>query len=690
MTLIMQKKATPGARPARNVSVVLLTTLCALLVGASPLYAISRLSERQLVLESSQPNEKPKVSVSNEKNRTLWISTVGQVYMKESLTAKERASLFKILDHRLGIKKDGSLDVTAARQTAAQLSNYTKLKKKPFSNIYFDDKLNLTGYNYVYLETCVLNRSTEAERFIRYFENGFYPNRSLFVKEEYYYKILYYYLYLTQESLVKAVNGAVATLSANPKATPDFPGSRIKSLETTVAVCIELDNLKQRGQDASESPWERIFTSEECAWIDASIAYFTSMETHIALNSYDWFKRYLPLSISSRIIAHSIRQTWVEQSASHRTVLPLMLFINQGTKQFSVEKLFNETLSMLKMDNREVDLVVLSAMKSWLLKQIEQGIKVEDRTTYKKILDELNVCPTGWIFYNLYSCRKPLASLKQYASEWETFDLDKRKRLFDTEVQPLYYDAKTKIDIVFSDLEKIFGGEEIYGSQYKASSINHIFHRYRGEIDYTFEFLQTGLYGENLSEARLPLANASRSCLHDFTAAFVKAPEIRVNHVNLLNAYTLLFRELAAQGKVSILSRHENEMEEFIRSETFQLGSALGHEEDNRYAIYRIIADTYLANPRLRTQALKVAERSFSLARSYYIDAARREGFISGTIPGAFSTDATEVDDYERQYEYYQLIAEKLGKKILLLLPQEDVDLYNRMRDSRNPEGYLL
>ncbi|VFQ46626.1 hypothetical protein [Desulfoluna butyratoxydans] len=683
----------PGLCHARTVA-FLWALACTLLIFPPPLAAVSIMTESQMGMEMKEEpppaTNSPKISVSNDSGQMLWIASVGRLYMKDTLSPKERTSLLETLESHLGIQADGHLDIAAARQASARLSRYSGLREKPFSNIYFDDKLNLTGYNAIYLETCVLNRADEGPRFIRYFENGYHPNRALFVKEEPYYKSLYYYLYLTQEDLVRAVNDAVAYLSKNPDGAPPFTAEQIRGLETTVKVCTELDNLRRRGLAAKESPWERIFTPEESAWLDATLAYFTNIETHIALSSYDWFKRSLPLSISSRVIAHSLRQTWTEQAVSHRTVLPLMLFINKGTKQFSVEKLFNETLAMLKMDNREVDLVVLSAMKSWLLKQIEQGIKVEDRTTYKKILDELNVCPTGWIFYNLYACREPLAAMEGYMAGWEGLSSRERRTLFDTQVQPLYYEAKSRIDIVFNDLVKIFGGEEIYGGEYKTTSINHIFHRYRGEIDYTYEFLQAGVYGDALSDARLPLANASRSCLHDFTAAFVKAPELRVNHVNLLNAYTLLFRELAAQGKVSLITLHEREMEELIRSERYRLGSALAHREDNRYDIYRIIADTYLATPRLRTRALKVAAQSFDLARTYYIEAARREGFISGTLPGALSADATEVDDYERQYEYYQSIAKQLGKKILLLLPPEDVDLYNRMQDSRNPEGYLL
>ena len=674
MTQNRIRRITPVNRPL----VILLATFCLLLLESPAAYATSTPMGSAPAGESYRKEAQP-----------LWIATVGRLYMKEDLTAEERLSLFTLLEEHLGIHPDGSLDISVTRKAADELHRYTRLKKRPFTHIYFDDKLSLTGYHYIYLETCVLNQALETKRFIAYFENGFYPNRSLFVREEHYYKSLYYYLYLTQDALITAINNTVSALSSRPDALIDFPEAQIRRLEIIATVCTELDNLK-RGTRSTNAPWERIFTKDEAAWIEASIAYFTSMETHIALNSYDGFKRTLPLSISSRIISHGLNEAWIKQSASHRTVLPLMLFIDHDTKEFSVERLFHKTLSMLKLDNREVDLLVLSAMKSWLLKQIEKGVRVEDRIRYKEVLDELNICPSGWIFYNLYACRAPLKELKQYVDDWEGLPLERRKQLFKTEIQPRYDDAKTKIDLVFSDLEKIFGTEEIYGHQYKASSINPIFHRYRGEIDYTYEYLQAGLYGTELATMRLPLANAPKNCLHDFTAAFVKAPERRINHLNLLNAYTLLFRELTAQGKMEDIARHENEMEELIRSKAYTLGDLLDHEEDARYLIYHIIADAYLSTPPLRTRALAVAERCFTLARAYFIEAARREGFISGTLPGAFSFEATEVDDYERQYEYFQTIAESLGKKILFLLPQEDVDLYNRMRDSKTPEGYLL
>lgn len=176
----------------------------------------------------------------------------------------------------------------------------------------------------------------------------------------------------------------------------------------------------------------------------------------------------------------------------------------------------------------------------------------------------------------------------------------------------------------------------------------------------------------------------------DFKAAFMNDTNKRINHENLLNAYDLLFKELASQGKISEIMKYEEELESFIRNDTYRLGSLINHKDDDRYDIYRIIANSYLSNKQLQVRALQVAERSYNLARNYYVSAASSAGYIQGNIPGALNNNCTEIDDFERQFEFYQDVALKLGKKIWLLLPSEDIELYNRLQDLRNPEGFLL
>jgi hypothetical protein len=633
--------------------------------------------------------KEPLPSAAKEKP-DVWIPKIGQLYLKDQLSATERTALFTLLENHLGIQPDGTLNLVAAREAQAALKAYSEDPDKPFSNIYFDDKQNLTGYNYIYFEMCTLHRKTEAKRFSNYFEHGFYPNRSLFTREEYYYKALYYYLVIAQDGLINRITAAINQLNKTPDTAPDFGADDILTLDAVVKVCAELDDLRIKGAKAIDSPYEKIFSADERAWLNDSIGYFTDIDTHIALFSYPWFRANVPLSISAQVIAHDIRETWIDQALSHRAMLPLMLFTNEGARQLSVEKLFSDTLNMLKLDNREVDVVVMSALKTWLRKQVEQGIKVEDRMKYKDILDELEVCPSGWIFYNLYSCRKPLEEMKEYARVWDTYSIKQRNEIFNKKVAYLYADALDKITIVFSDLEKLFGKVQVFGQEQKSTSINHVFHRYRGEIGYYYEYLQFGLYDRDLSQIRFPLANSRNNCLFDFKAAFVKADDRKINHKNLLYAYDLLFKELAAQGKISDIMRFEEELETFIHNEQYQLGSLVEHTDDDRYDIYRIIANTYLANKQLQTRALKVAEKSYSLARNYYMAAARSAGYALGDIPGALNNNCTEIDDFERQYEFYQEIALKLGKKIWLILPSEDIQLYNRLQNLRNPEGFLL
>lgn len=625
-----------------------------------------------------------------EEESSDWIPEVGKLYLREKISAKELADLFTTLEKHLGINQDGTLDLGRAREAQSALKKYSDDPEKPFSNIYFDDKQNLTGYNYIYFEMCTLNKNSQAGRFKSYFEHGFYPNRSLFIKEEYYYKILYYYLYIAQEGLINRITHAVNQLNKSPDKDPDFNTSDILTLDSIVKVCSELDDLRVKRNTVQESPYEKIFSAEERAWLDDSISYFTDIETHIALFSYDWFRANVPLSISAQVISHDIRESWIDQTIAHRALLPLMLFTNQGDLQFSVDRLFSESLNKLKLDNREVDVVVMATLKTWLRKQVDHGIKVEDRMKYKDILDELMVCPSGWIFYNLYSCKKPLEEMKSYARKWDTYSTKQKKKIFNDKIVYLYADALDKISIVFSDLEKLFGKVQVFGREQKSSSINHIFHRYRGEIGYYYEYLQFGLYEKDLSSIRFPLANSRKNCLFDFKAAFVKDSTVMINHKNLLSAYNLLFKELSSQGKISEIQKFESELETFITSKTYKLGSIVAHTNDDRYEIYRILANTYLANSQLQTRALNVAERSYTLARNYYVTAARAAGYIQDDTPGALNSNCTEIDDFERQFEFYQDIALKLGKKIWLLLPNEDIQLYNRLLNLRNPEGFLL
>ena len=619
-----------------------------------------------------------------------WISDVGRLYLKENKTVKEKNKLFNLLEISLGIKKNGSLNVVKAREAHAALRAYSFDPEKEFSDIYYDDKLDITGYNFIYFEVCAFNKNIKGNSFKRYFENGFYPNSSLFVKEEYYYKILYYYLYVIQDNLINKINTAIDSLNKNPDKAPNFTKSDIKSFDTTVKVCAELDEFKIKGKKVIASPYSRIFSKDDREWIDSIVKYFTDIETHIAIYSYPWFRQKIPLSVSAQVIAHDIRETWIDQTISHRAMLPLMLFTSEGDLQFSVEKLFSNTLNKLKLDNREVDVVVMSALKTWLGKQSEHGIKVEDRIKYSQILDELQVCPSGWIFYNLYTCREPLEKLKSYAKKWDSYSTSEKAKLFNEKIVYLYADAEEKINTVFADLEKLFGKVQVFGREQKTSSINHVFHRYKGEISYYYEYLQFGLYEDNIGSKRFPLANSRTNCLFDFKAAFVKDYKSKVNHKNLLAAYNLLFQELASQGKVSYIIRFEEELETFINNEIYQLGSLVSHSDDDRYEIYRIIANSYLSNKELHTQALKIAERSYQLALKYYTKAATEAGYVYNGQPGALNNNWTQIDDFERQYEFYQEIAKKLGKKIWLLLPNEDVQLYNRLQDLRNPEGFLL
>jgi len=629
--------------------------------------------------------EKAKTSVQRivKYNVQSWPSDVGNLYLQEELSEEDQDDLFKMLESNLGIEPNGKLDLVRAWDASAALGKFNfSSANKDGSSIYIEDKLSLIGYNYIYFEICTLYREKHGTRFKKYFENGFYPNRSIFPKNEFYYKILYYYLYNVQEELIEKLNKAVSELNSGSE-QPHFENDDIKKLYHAVMASVELDEFRMEGRETDEFPFSRVFSKDEQAWLNITIDYFTGLETHAALNSYEWFRAKLPLEINTRVISYDIQKTWKKQATFYRSMLPLMLFIDKGETTMSVEKLFDNTLKKLKFDNGEVDIIVMSALKTWFLKQIRHGIRIEDRIKYSQILKELEACPTGWIFMNLYECRSHLTELKKYADKWDGLSLSEKNDALENKMQTHFFGASDRIKLVFGDLEKLFGKD------HKAKIESDIFYRYRGEISYYFEYMQFGALGEKESNFRLPLANLRVNCLQDFKTAFLKADHKKINHINLLKAYNLLFHELLRQGRIREIRKNQMEMDGLI-SGRHGLGTILDHSENNLYDIYKLISQTYLSKTELRQYALKVAQKSFELGKSYYMSAAIKSGYYHEGKVGVVLKDCTEKDDFERQFEFYQTISDKLGKKLQLIVSDEDVRLYNKMQQLRDRKGHLL
>lgn len=623
-------------------------------------------------------------------SETDWVEQLANLYLQSEIPEKDQAAIFSIIENRLGIREDGTLDLMQSWNTRAQLARYENDSENEFYNLYFEDKLSLIGLNYIYFEICTLYG--KKERFIRYFINGYTPNKALFPENRQYYKILYYYLYNVQDHLIQQISGTMEVMNQKPPGKPLLTAHDIELLSATVLACTQLDTLDNSGTpvEGGESLFSKVFDEKEQEWIRSTVQWFSGVDTHYAINSYEWCRKNIPLSITGDMIGHRIATDWQKQSLLQRSRLPLMFFSVGEDAAFTIDPLFLSTLELLKLDNREIDLLALSALKAWVSRQVRQGIRVSDRVKYDQILKELKVCPTGWVFYNLYACRQELDTLKQHAENWHNLSADQQAEIFEKEIKPTYYTATGKIDSVMGDLEKIFGKRHTYGQQLKSASINPIFHRYKGEVDYYYEYLHFALIeSKNIHTIRLPLSGSRQNCLNEFTAAFVKDKTDKRNHLNLLNAYNLLFRELVRQGDIVRITKHEKQLITLLDAGE-GLGNALTHQENNTYDIYQLIAETYLTHPQFQNRALEIARRSYGLARQYYATAAEEHGFVHDGRIGAINNGCTEVDDFERQYEFYRSVAEKLGKKVQLLLPPEDVRLYNKLQELKEARGFTI
>jgi hypothetical protein len=606
-----------------------------------------------------------------------WVIKVGQLYIEpDNDGAIEQ--LLTLLESNLGIEADGSLNIIKAWDSKYDLAGDVNSTMENWEGdaawwYRLRDNFSLTGFNHLYFKICMTYQDRYADRFVRYFENGFYPNQALFAKNAHYYQSLYYYLYLIAPSVSNTFTRAIAFFNKYPEQDPEFMTPYdMRRFNTGVAVATELDQFISRRDDASSVIKDTTFSRQERDWIKNTTDYFLSTQTHSALLSYDWFRRNIPLQASAEAISHSILTSWNNQAIIYRTRLPLMFFTEEGKTQVNIESLFDATLQKLRLDNRKVDIMVLTALQSWLSKQVRQGIKIDDRIKYNNILAELKACPSGWIFANLYDCRKNLGELKTFAENWNA--QKQPEKTFQTRVADTFLDAKNKIDAIFSDLEKIIGSKQTAGPA------NYIFYQYRGEIIYYFKYLQFETFqGKNVV---LPIAGPEANFLNDFKTAFMAAPQSNQNHINLLKGYHLLFRKLFAAGRIDEIQKRERELEAFINGR-HSLGSRLSHEENNLYDIYRVLTYAYLSYERFETKALETAKKSFLLSKKYYLQAARQAGYaVDGKI-GAITRENTEMDDYQRQFELYKTVANQLGKKIRLLVAENDIRLYNKMQEMR-------
>ena len=93
------------------------------------------------------------------------------------------------------------------------------------------------------------------------------------------------------------------------------------------------------------------------------------------------------------------------------------------------------------------------------------------------------------------------------------------------------------------------------------------------------------------------------------------------------------------------------------------------------------MTSAYLSYESFKVQALRTSKKSLLLAKAYYREAAYKAGYTTADKIGAIRKDNTEMDDYQRQFELYKKVANKLGKNIRLMVSEDDVRLYNRMQE---------
>lgn len=611
-----------------------------------------------------------------------WAAQAWELYVSQNRSSTDQARLLELLETHLGIGVDGRLNLDLAQKAAAELTQLQKTPRAESETVrqlteQFSDRLSLEGYNYLYFETCARDNGAYGERFVRYFQKGFYPNRTLSSKSTYYYKILLFYLIIVRDQVVDKLGSVTDQLNKDPKATPVFSDEDVAKLETAVAVSIELDGLRSQGAVSEISLYKEAFTDKQRVWLDQTIDYFSGPETHANLATYKWLKNRIPARISAEVISHQIWKLWKQDAIAQRNRPPVVLFSeqlpDQASDSSSAAGKIARSIELLGIGNKEVDRVVMYVLKTWLVRLSKYSPSTTDRTTYTEMLRDLELSSSGSVFADLYAIREPLAKIKEHAQKWETLDDYRKKSLFEKEVEPLYIQGLDAIDRAFEEM----GGRRSDGL--RAGVINYIFYKNRGELVYNIEKMRLATYADDPAQTRAAVANLRKDCLEDLKSAFLRASQIKENHVNLLNAYNLLFQGLVKLSDISQVGLYLKEMEELV-SGKHALGSVVDQKDDIRYDTYRLIAYAYLSHEEFEQRSLDVARRGLELAKINYIALAKTSGYMVEDNVGAVPWAATEKHDYERQYELYRDVARRLGKKVNVLLPEADIDLYNRIQ----------
>ncbi|MGM0418443.1 MAG: hypothetical protein ACQEQS_06960 [Thermodesulfobacteriota bacterium] len=618
------------------------------------------------------------IDKDSNQNYLKSLNKVYSLYAKSDIKKEEIGYIFSTIENIAGIDDSGKI----LSEQALKTEIFFKKNSDKLNSDYVSDQLfNLLGLYYIYLETATFYK--QKEKFINFFENGFFENRDFYSKGKYYYRILYFYLVNTQDEIISKINKAVEVLNKNRESEPDFSEKDINRLEKQIIVSNELIRfirISEYDQELSGINFNKIFDSDERQWIKTTAGWFTDTDNFLALYSYEWFSKNIPVSVPTALISDKTALNWEQQSVLQRKKLPLV-FYNDGKNEYktNIDELFNETVKYLKFNNRQIDIIVVSALKSWITKQIKQGVNVEDRLKYKNILEELNVCPSGWIFYNLYELRQHLARLKEISVNWETESEENKGKLFENEVRRHFYSGRDNIDNIFKELKVIFGSSGEYSHLTKENDINYIFHKYQGELYYYYENIFFSWVKEFSQEnVRVPSSDIEKDCVEEFSRAFIKAPEVKANHENLLKAYNLYLNELLYNGSIVKITELNEEFMHLVNDK--KLGSILPNSKNNTYDILHIFANTFIRSPSREDKALDIAIKSFDIAFDYYKKAAEDYGFIVDNQAGALNNKCTEIDDYQREFEFLKKIAEKSGKNIQLIISEEKIKLYNKLR----------
>ena len=407
-----------------------------------------------------------------------WLSQAAK-YCKniDKLKSNQLQKMILFFEEQIGIHADGTIDKPVMLNVKLYLDHFVGQSDDLFpGNI---DDVRLVNILYFYVIACYLSK--DHHKIIHFFENVFYPNKHIFEKNKQYYQITLYYLSIVYAPTINKIN----KLTSSSQKNVVIAQAETKNFLYASLATLELYQLRKN----SKREYKQFFQEKERKYLaKGPLNFFTNLKHCINLSNIDWYNEQVPSTACDELMSMSLLQLWNELTDDYRKEMyPVMLFSSDESE--NLQDLHTRLLQILRTNNHNVDLLILSVLKICLNRWVQHECNIYERIKYKKILDSINACPSGSVYYHAYRYNKYSSEIKDFYVSWSKLRIEDKKNLLE-EGKPL----KRIFDNALIHLHQMFDQlNHFFDMNLQNNPANYIFFKYRAEFNYYWEYMNFDL-----------------------------------------------------------------------------------------------------------------------------------------------------------------------------------------------------